>query len=205
MEKESKTILDIGVGDVFGRLTVVGFKTVQHSKKLPNYHRTTIVCRCSCGNTELKEVQAAALRRGTTTSCGCFCRERNQELREQRKKNDSFVCWRGLFGSVKSGAKARKLQFNIDLEDFVRLARSNCSYCGVAPSQKVPSNAENGSGLLYNGLDRVDNNLGYTLGNTVPACKRCNLAKHTMTIEEWQEWVKRIITYRSSLLFPPTN
>ena len=44
----------------------------------------------------------------------------------------------------------------------------------------------------YNGVDRVDNTIGYNNDNVVPCCKICNNSKATMTIEEWILWLQKI-------------
>lgn len=31
--------------------------------------------------------------------------------------------------------------------------------------------------MLYQGIDRVNSKIGYTLGNVVPCCKKCNTVK----------------------------
>lgn len=47
-------------------------------------------------------------------------------------------------------------------------------------------------GYVYNGLDRRNNNKGYTHDNIVPCCKPCNYAKRDMNIEEFRNWVRRV-------------
>lgn len=44
-------------------------------------------------------------------------------------------------------------------------------------------------GIIYNGIDRQDNSIGYKTENCVPCCKFCNLAKSKFTIKEFQEWI----------------
>lgn len=46
--------------------------------------------------------------------------------------------------------------------------------------------------LLYNGIDRVDSSLGYTVDNVVPCCKLCNQAKNNLSKQEFVDWVKRV-------------
>lgn len=70
----------VRVGDVFDRLTVV---QVLGS----NGHKREILCLCSCG--KRKVVHDDDLRRGSTTSCGCFRRERMGAL--MRKHGDSGI------------------------------------------------------------------------------------------------------------------
>lgn len=47
----------------------------------------------------------------------------------------------------------------------------------------------------YNGIDRVDNNKGYTITNSVPCCKDCNFAKRDMTHDEFIAWVTRVFNF----------
>jgi hypothetical protein len=48
---------------------------------------------------------------------------------------------------------------------------------------------------VYSGLDRVDNTVGYTLDNVVPACKACNHAKVDMSYAEFTAWIARLATF----------
>lgn len=52
-------------GKVFGRLTVL-----EDTGKRNNCKRIIYLCKCECGN--LKEIDAASLRKGDTKSCGCL-------------------------------------------------------------------------------------------------------------------------------------
>jgi len=45
---------------------------------------------------------------------------------------------------------------------------------------------------VYNGIDRLDNDLGYVPGNVVSACGRCNKAKLTMPVGDVLAWVKAV-------------
>jgi hypothetical protein len=58
------------VGQKFNRMTVI---EEQPSKG----GRRRVLCKCECGN--MKTVDLADLRRGHTTSCGCFNRERTSQ------------------------------------------------------------------------------------------------------------------------------
>ena len=46
--------------------------------------------------------------------------------------------------------------------------------------------------FYYNGVDRVDNQKGYTVNIIVPCCKRCNVANSDLTLEEFYSWVQEI-------------
>lgn len=68
--------------------------------------------------------------------------------------------------------------------------KQNCYYCGNAPSNK--RTRDTGIATYYQGLDRVDNNLGYTIENIVPCCKYCNSFKLDRTEEEFYKHVDKI-------------
>lgn len=41
------------------------------------------------------------------------------------------------------------------------------------------------STIYVNGVDRIDNLVGYTDGNCVPCCQSCNIAKNSFSVEEF--------------------
>lgn len=71
------------------------------------------------------------------------------------------------------GAKDRNLSFELSREDFEYFISKNCYYCDAEPSLRILSK----SPLICNGIDRVDNNLGYFKDNCVSCCKICNIMK----------------------------
>ena len=50
------------------------------------------------------------------------------------------------------------------------------------------------------GVDRVDNNKGYTLDNVVPCCSKCNYMKNSNTEKEFLEHVEKIHDFNFSKL-----
>lgn len=62
--------------------------------------------------------------------------------------------------------------------EFKYLSESNCFYCG----KEGP-----------NGIDRIDNKLGYSFSNCVPACKHCNYVKGDLSLEDFETWKNRFI------------
>jgi len=91
------------------------------------------------------------------------------------KNNPSIMKLR----SYKAHAKERCLEFALTNEQFFTLIKKPCHYCG-------------GFALALNGVDRVDNEKGYTEHNSVSCCKWCNRAKDTRSIEDFYAWVDRI-------------
>ena len=96
-----------------------------------------------------------------------------------------------LYRTIAGKAKSRGLDFDIDLAAFGVLVTSCCHYCGDPPSNTFSKSRVNPP-MLYNGLDRVDNNKGYCVGNVVPCCAHCNRAKNNSTLIEFYDQVSKI-------------
>lgn len=71
--------------------------------------------------------------------------------------------------------------------------KANCHYCGIEPSNTYMKSYYN---VNYNGIDRVDNSIGYEMNNVVACCKMCNIAKNNNTEQEFLQWVKRLSEYQ---------
>ena len=86
-----------------------------------------------------------------------------------------------VFRRYRTCAKARKHDFNLTRDEFYELSQSNCFYCGSKPKQITHS--RNGNNFTYNGIDRYDNDLGYSIENSVPCCALCNKMKGILSNE----------------------
>jgi len=136
-----------------------------------------MLCRCECGVE--KPIQLRELRIGNSKSCGCL-----QKLPTGEAARNS------LYLSYVKRSRERKLDWEIGKEEFSRITKKNCNYCGIKPNQ-VQKFGKN-SRYVYNGIDRVDNTLGYTTENVVACCKICNFAKRTLSVDEFHDWAKRL-------------
>ena len=81
--------------------------------------------------------------------------------------------------------------FTITPEVFGQLLHGECFYCGAQPSQVLKLQRTTDNKLTYNGVDRKENDLGYTDSNAVACCWTCNQAKSSMKFADWKELVKR--------------
>lgn len=153
------------------------------------------LCRCDCG--QEKVITSNCLRAGYSRSCGCSRATgpgsrpsyTTQHVPGRSARNRVLKQYRGA-------ARTRGLSWEISGEDFDALTASDCAYCGVAPST-ISSPSGNGS-FMYNGIDRVDNRLGYVPGNVVPCCPTCNHAKHTMTQAAFLAWIARLVAHATA-------
>lgn len=139
------------------------------------------LCRCECG-TE-KRIPGGNLRSGMSTNCGC--------VPTGTTLPPGVAAFNRLLRGWKAGAKSRGYKWKLSKEQAEYLSKQPCHYCGKEPEQE----AHNGRGhsvYLYNGLDRVDNDKGYFLGNIVPCCKTCNYAKRDMSIDKFEDWFQAV-------------
>jgi len=81
------------------------------------------------------------------------------------------------------------------LDKFIKLTKQRCFYCGVEPSYTRKRKYLGGKDVIFNGIDRVNNNKGYVKGNCVTACFKCNQAKHSMSKDEFLEWIKKVYEF----------
>ena len=97
----------------------------------------------------------------------------------------------------KCTAKARKLIVNLNYDQYKEFICKPCFYCGKESST-----------IQTNGLDRVNNNIGYLIDNVVSCCLYCNRAKNN---SNKTDFIMRtiIIAYNyyhsDDVITPPTN
>lgn len=150
-------------------------------------------CRCVCGKE--KYVKQDSLVGGRSKSCGC----KKTQLRMETNNYDSLKSTqKRCFNVYKRNAKKRERKFNLTLEDFINISQKPCYYCGENPSNFYKRKYNGGKDFIYNGIDRLNNDKGYTLENSVPCCYKCNLAKHTMSEKEFLNWIKKVYKHSVS-------
>jgi hypothetical protein len=94
----------------------------------------------------------------------------------------------------KKGANERGLVWEISDERFDELIQGNCHFCGVEPLQVARAKGCKGV-LVYNGIDRLNNAIGYVEGNVVSACFVCNSMKRVMSTEAFLAHLRKIIQH----------
>lgn len=105
----------------------------------------------------------------------------------------------GKLTVIKQSAKKRNIGYSLDKEEFKQLIFNSCHYCGTKPQNIRQNNSmHKPEQILCNGIDRVNNDLGYETSNCVTACFICNQAKHQLTQEVFLKWVDRIYNHNFS-------
>lgn len=172
--KQSRKRLEL-TGQVFGRLTVLRFAEM---RKRGSYWW----CRCTCGTVTI--VLGGDLQVGNTKACG-GC----------RGLPTGMAAFNSLFGEYRAGAEDRDLDFTLTKDVCRTLMKQNCAYCGAEPSRVKRGHPGRGD-YIYTGIDRVDNDKGYTPSNVVACCWPCNRKKATGTRAAFLAKVKRRVEHR---------
>ena len=92
--------------------------------------------------------------------------------------------------NTKASASKRGYSFELTLDEISSLSQQVCTYCGKEPEQFLSSFPN----FIYNGLDRLDNNIGYLESNVVPCCFICNKMKGVLNEGEFMEHLNKIFT-----------
>jgi hypothetical protein len=189
-------------------LLIVGFNMVKNISLVNQYINSLRIlsyfsrnkkqyfkCQCVCNKEFVARTDS--IKAGTTKSCGCLT---GDIISNKNKLSNNLGAIRLVYRHYKANAKKRNINFFLSIEEFQKFIFNTCYYCGSAPkaskfttSQKNRKDKE----LSYNGIDRVNNNIGYISDNCVTCCKICNSAKSDLSIEEFESWIAKLMEFRN--------
>lgn len=92
------------------------------------------------------------------------------------------------YRTYQKSANARNLAFSLTEDQFARIVESPCYLCGLAVSE-----------TNRNGIDRVNNQLGYLSENVKACCGHCNLLKKTMELEELYRIASKVYKHQERI------
>lgn len=167
-------------GKKYGSLAVIRFVKRDKRKR-----KTWWLCECNCGKEVV--VDGNSLETGATKSCGC-----------SRRFAKGEAAFRGVFRRTKTSAKKRGHEFKLTEKDVKEIHSKPCFYCGQTPLSEAIYERCYGT-YIYNGIDRVDNSIGYIKENCVSCCKDCNIGKGTKTVTEFYEWIDRVRKHKKEV------
>lgn len=159
------------VGKTFGIVKVLSLSHVKNSRRYYNM----ICLRCN----QKTIIRSDRIMSESRKCCG-KCKSLLQHERAEHKYS-KLRKYRKIFNSYKGNAIHRKLEFNITLEDVIKLVNSNCFYCNDVNSK---------------GIDRVDNNIGYNTDNIVPCCTTCNMMKKNLSLDVFLQTITKIYQFK---------
>lgn len=167
---------------VFGRIIVLDEEPFNKGVRNKFYWN----CRClSCGL--VFETSACTLKRNKY-GCARCARKENAQIAARLRNKYTFRPIAYHYNVYKQNAKRRNYDFELTLAEFESLVTKNCVYCNSAPRQFKTARGD----ISITGLDRIDNNVGYLIGNVVPCCTFCNIGKRHMSAAEWLQIIENI-------------
>lgn len=72
------------------------------------------------------------------------------------------------------------------------IVKKNCFFCGSPPSNIATNRGKIPKTVIYSGIDRLDNSIGYTERNCAPCCKKCNYWKRADSVDTFLQHVRKI-------------
>ena len=104
----------------------------------------------------------------------------NKELYKERSKIYGKTI-KARYGLLKRKTPKRGYDMLLTFEEFSEIVSKPCKYCGE--SKEII------------GVDRMDNSVGYTVENSTPCCKICNMMKHAMELEKFLLHIQKIANH----------
>lgn len=158
----------------YNRLTILR----EYKSNYSNGHPVRrLECLCDCGN--ISNPVKMKVIKGFTKSCGCLKKEMEKIFNIHNKLPNGDSAKNEVFQTYRKSARLRGYDFNLTIEEFVNIATKPCFYCGNTLTNTFDRRCLNGD-FKYTGIDRYDNNKGYTVKNSVPCCSVCNRIKTNM-------------------------
>lgn len=180
-------------GLCFGNLTVVSpaeDRVVYYNNRRSTAPRWN--CICCCGNKKI--ATSSDLRGGSISSCGCL---RGRHHNRVFKKPFGVSAFGEVHRGYKRGAKARGYLWDITTEQFKELIEKPRHYCGSKKNNTTKNKPSRHGEYSYTGIDRVDNSIGYIIGNLVPCCKICNIAKRNLSVDDFNKWITQLVVFQN--------
>ena len=178
----------MNIGDKINRLTITAIRNTNKTFKTGKKRKIKeVLAKCECG-TE-KWFRYEHVKSGRSKSCGCL----NYEAHTQ---DPTIKTIHYVMTYILSSAKKRELKMELTERDVRSIIFKNCVYCGEKPSNfGAKEQREFGKGMSpFNGVDRIDSQRGYVIGNVVACCSQCNTMKLDLTVEQFKEKVAKIHT-----------
>lgn len=178
------------VGQKFGKWITVSNKVIKISPRTDLYGSAGILVKCECGTEKL--ISAGRLIRGKSNSC-------NKCINGKFSDNPA---WKGVgsipgryFNMVKRGADRRNIPFNLTIEYLDELYKKQNRKCALTGDSIFFSEARKYKAETSASLDRINNDIGYEIGNVQFVSKKLNFAKHKSSEAEFLEMCKKVVEY----------
>lgn len=100
---------------------------------------------------------------------------------------------KNLINVYKQAAKKRDHPYLLSDEHSFELFKEDCAYCGAEPGNEYKYHKIENAIFIYNGIDRLNNDIGYIEGNVVPCCFRCNKMKSNRDFDDLMSHINKLV------------
>lgn len=168
----------------YGKLTILSicpsYKSINKTTGKQSSARRFLT-KCDCGKERIVK-RRYLLTNSEPCCCKCAFGKRPQSL----KRQDKYI---RIYKMLIASAKKRSKTCLIDFDDFKKIIIKDCYYCNEPPKLlKWEKKFE----IFVNGIDRLNNNIGYELHNCVPCCAICNTMKMCLNVDDFYSHIKKI-------------
>lgn len=173
----------VKLGDIFGVYKVV------EEVRIPT--KKCFITKWKCVNTNTGQEYIVS---------GCYLYKLKERVDRKFEKEHQLGLRNWLYKYSKKNAKSRGHSHNLSFEEFNDIIKLPCYYCG-APPKMVSKDVLKHRGdthqppIAYNGVDRLNPDIGYEKGNCVPCCSTCNYMKHTLQKEDFLSQIEKIYNF----------
>jgi hypothetical protein len=108
--------------------------------------------------------------------------EKMQVLKESHKESSSYQ-----YQIYSKNSNKKNTEFSLTFDDFQAITNNKCFYCDESNPRG------------FQGIDRIDQTVGYIRENCVPCCKMCNYMKGSLHKNVFLERVEHILTYQGRI------
>jgi len=164
-------------------------------RQVINHFASGPLCKCGCGE---RTSRGGKRTRGTSPAWAPYRKYVSGHRPPPREKlPDELGAKHKFLIQCRWNAKKRGIEFSLSDEEAIKLISLNCHYCGQEPSPCVYTYSKEKVAKHFNrnGIDRVDNSVGYVSGNVVACCATCNHAKKAHSAEEFLAWARRVVNH----------
>ncbi len=177
------------INKTFGCYKVLNFSNYGENKTKTKYFNVECL---ECNSTSIKSLKVILTSPKNCSDCKTKTR-RTPTLQAPRN------C---VKYSYTSGAVERGYIFELSDKKFDELIFGNCFYCGQEPEEYKSDARLNKTDLTFkrNGIDRLDNSIGYTDENCVTACFKCNKLKSNLNYSDFMQHITKIVNKGSTTI-----
>lgn len=177
------------INKTFNKIKVISYS---HQIKVGRNKRNYYNVKCLNCNSETKmrdDKFTDKLPNNNCSICVKYCKGFGSS-----RKGSTEAVYKNIYTRYKYSAKIRNYEFNLEYDKFKDIISKNCFYCGSKPIETLKSKTINKTDIpvKHNGIDRVNNQLGYSEFNSLPCCSICNIMKRNLSFDDFIEHVSKI-------------